>query len=903
MRRRAPGDRFTGGHWSLLLCSSYRVGFFSFDCYHVPYLTVCRIELTGAKRPPTRASHRAPRYFPFLLRFFFFLTLIPLGQLIMWRCVANAAVLLAICECAVHVGGFSDSRLHLFSQSETIPDVSSLDMSLLHPTAALCPAAFIFYDPMCGHCQGFAPLASRFAASSAAMASPLLFAGISCAANSALCYRANVTSVPVLAWMQPAGRSVDQLLGDFLRKPLPTPSTTLVPQMRAWLPPPTVAANVGGVAANIFGALQNSLKRPPATEAPQSSAAATTSLGVPSTNGTAAAPATNARGGSRAIASSTTTTGHDAKRATGLRTSARTFDEALLLSRLQRLSREDLPAVLTTIHSQLTISGQVRSACVSLKQFLVAARQRQIADEAQQLAEAAKNAPPVAPFVQQHSVKLADLAGAFAITMAHEVAMTPLTARSRQALLRFLDVIHASIPSLHASKLKRILQDDAQISPEQWERAVTQYAHIPYEGTSVITPEYHACKGSRPVLRGFTCGMWHLYHATLSNAPKGTARRALGAIREYVLHFFLCGECRMHFSKFVLAIPEDETDDRKSVLWLWRAHNAVNERLKDAPSRDPFVPKVAFPPKGLCEECSSATTSSKKDSALSGNQPSQDHHVSGAAVAFNEDEVLRYLRERYHKFAPQITEADDQGATLSKGEQAVRSAETRSNVELRRGDHHAGSSARQGPSFAAEGRGSGEQGSGMRPASPGEPTVADRPGGATHQAPTLARAEGVVSLLQHQVPVGKKDGTGASSAQRKGGTKAAALLRLGATTGSRGSNGTPNSDGRDDRGEEGGAKRNGGGDRVAEVRGFSEAAGWTVWQFFVTLLALGACCIIVAFLALRSLPMKRGISYRDSPTASMAGSSSSSTLPLSPPLQNGGGFFKKRRVNATGYAV
>jgi hypothetical protein len=38
-------------------------------------------------------------------------------------------------------------------------------------------------------------------------------------------------------------------------------------------------------------------------------------------------------------------------------------------------------------------------------------------------------------------------------------------------------------------------------------------------------------------------------------------------------------------------------------LYLWRAHNMVNARLKGRETEDPQFPKFQFPPRFLCPEC------------------------------------------------------------------------------------------------------------------------------------------------------------------------------------------------------------------------------------------------------------------------------------------------------------
>merc|ERR1712224_313559 len=47
--------------------------------------------------------------------------------------------------------------------------------------------------------------------------------------------------------------------------------------------------------------------------------------------------------------------------------------------------------------------------------------------------------------------------------------------------------------------------------------------------------------------------------------------------------------------------PVDHDD--AAVLWLWRAHNRVNARLKGDSTEDPIQPKVQFPPSNLCSTC------------------------------------------------------------------------------------------------------------------------------------------------------------------------------------------------------------------------------------------------------------------------------------------------------------
>ena len=154
--------------------------------------------------------------------------------------------------------------------------------------------------------------------------------------------------------------------------------------------------------------------------------------------------------------------------------------------------------------------------------------------------------------------------------------------------------------------------------------------------TSIV---WSACRGSTPNYRGYTCGLWMLFHTVLSNSPHAQAPKALRALHDYILHFFMCLECRVHFSQFRFQEFYDDTaegenqeqqqkptnhhirkkkTDKDAVMWLFHVHNAVNRRLALTPeqienisagkkssststsSTDPLVPKVQFPPQDLC---------------------------------------------------------------------------------------------------------------------------------------------------------------------------------------------------------------------------------------------------------------------------------------------------------------
>lgn len=72
----------------------------------------------------------------------------------------------------------------------------------------------------------------------------------------------------------------------------------------------------------------------------------------------------------------------------------------------------------------------------------------------------------------------------------------------------------------------------------------------------------------------------------------------------------------------------------EAVLWLWHAHNIVNKRLHNARSTDPHFPKVAYPPKEMCIEC---TEDSKE----------YNNTWNDAPNTWRNDIVLNYLKVHY----------------------------------------------------------------------------------------------------------------------------------------------------------------------------------------------------------------------------------------------------------------
>lgn len=140
-----------------------------------------------------------------------------------------------------------------------------------------------------------------------------------------------------------------------------------------------------------------------------------------------------------------------------------------------------------------------------------------------------------------------------------------------------------------------------------------------------------ACSGSKPEYRGYPCSLWTLFHTLTVNCGSShqlTGLDVLSRIREFIRYFFSCEECRKHFTTMSSNLSNEVHSHNEAILWLWRGHNKVNDRLAGDQSEDPKHPKIQFPSKDLCEEC---------------RVPGSDDHN----VQWNEAVVLEFLKNHY----------------------------------------------------------------------------------------------------------------------------------------------------------------------------------------------------------------------------------------------------------------
>ncbi|EDV54213.1 sulfhydryl oxidase 1 [Drosophila erecta] len=132
---------------------------------------------------------------------------------------------------------------------------------------------------------------------------------------------------------------------------------------------------------------------------------------------------------------------------------------------------------------------------------------------------------------------------------------------------------------------------------------------------------YIGCIGSRPLLRSFTCSMWTLFHHLTVEAAKPPnyfqAGSVLKTFHGFAKYFFGCTDCSEHFQQMAIRrnLTSVSTYDEE-ILWLWAAHNEVNQRIAGDSTEDPKFPKTQFPSAQNCPSCRSNDSEWRTDEVL-----------------------------------------------------------------------------------------------------------------------------------------------------------------------------------------------------------------------------------------------------------------------------------------------
>jgi hypothetical protein len=157
-----------------------------------------------------------------------------------------------------------------------------------------------------------------------------------------------------------------------------------------------------------------------------------------------------------------------------------------------------------------------------------------------------------------------------------------------------------------------------------------------------------------------TCTVWQLFHGIAALIHIGfadiTVKEALPEFRYMVSQFLDCEVCKQHFVRSydqclfgrceVLDGTNEATRSKALVMWLWRTHNAVNERvIKEKPAHRPIDRR--WPSYKDCPGCwklSVVQTGGPADELKYKGQQNDDQPVYDV---FNEDEVFNYILLTY----------------------------------------------------------------------------------------------------------------------------------------------------------------------------------------------------------------------------------------------------------------
>lgn len=243
-------------------------------------------------------------------------------------------------------------------------------------------------------------------------------------------------------------------------------------------------------------------------------------------------------------------------------------------------------------------------------------------------------------------------------------------------LRRLLFRLSGRVSSLAASK--------ASLLAQEW----TTLLEKEEEDLGRPLPEdssWAACQGSEARFRGYPCSLWTMFHSLTvavykaeGKDPNFDPRRALEAIRGYVLNFFGCQDCVEHFEEHASRIEKAVREPEEVVLWLWEVHNNANQRTKGSASEDPAFPKLQFPTNELCPACHRSDGSWDRSRVLEfllkfyGENIQLDNHSSPYKVVGFDGKGKKTVESKALDLNPKFKGRGERVAGLEKREMMLR---------------------------------------------------------------------------------------------------------------------------------------------------------------------------------------------------------------------------------------
>ncbi|CAD6185386.1 unnamed protein product [Caenorhabditis auriculariae] len=218
---------------------------------------------------------------------------------------------------------------------------------------------------------------------------------------------------------------------------------------------------------------------------------------------------------------------------------------------------------------------------------------------------------------RQYEVQLTDIQSAMSYMLYKEIPRREeISGEPLAALKQWIHTLKKYAPGTTPMRrlfyrLDEWLQLQSTVTSDAWTSKVDE---IQQSLGNPLPKEIYwiSCGGSKPNLRGYTCGLWTLAHTVSAEAYKSEKDNVafkpvidvLEPFRAFIFHFLSCSECAQNFTKEAEKHQLHLVTRAEDVYaWLWKVHNFVNARLSGSPSDDPAYPKQQFPPKSICPTC------------------------------------------------------------------------------------------------------------------------------------------------------------------------------------------------------------------------------------------------------------------------------------------------------------
>ncbi|CAI5951110.1 unnamed protein product [Closterium sp. NIES-64] len=226
--------------------------------------------------------------------------------------------------------------------------------------------------------------------------------------------------------------------------------------------------------------------------------------------------------------------------------------------------------------------------------------------------------------------KLHDIEEATAVAFNFIFTSLPLKKAMRNPLEDFVRLIAQHHPSHRcrngASVLLRLLPLAWPLSAIGEEEEGK--GHGSRKDLGVLRINKTALAGAKICGADLPCGLWLLFHALSVRVGPEQGGWCVNAMRDFVTVFFGCSKCRDHFLQMAQQLHMDKVKTGKdAALWVWRAHNVVNQRLEREEAEsggkrgDPAHPKRQWPTLSLCPLCAADDAMATADSETGAVDP------------------------------------------------------------------------------------------------------------------------------------------------------------------------------------------------------------------------------------------------------------------------------------------